>query len=654
MSPADAPVPAPHAAHRRALRHAATWLCSLGLLLALAALLGPAAQAATPGQPPAAAAAGHVDRVEPPHWWVGMAEPRLQLMLHGPGIAAFTPRLPAPGAPGVQLLSSTRGSSANYLFIDLEIAADAKPGPITLELQQGAQRLALRYELRARAPGSAQRESFGPADAILNLVPDRFANGDPANDNRPGFPDPANRASDEHGRHGGDIQGIAQRLDYLRDLGYTAIWPTPLAENRQQRYSYHGYGITDLYRIDERFGSHADYLALVRAARQRGIKMIQDVVLNHIGLGHWWMADLPTPDWITHGGRFVPTQHHRTAVSDPYAAQVDRDDFTRGWFVREMPDLNHRNPLLATYLVQNTIWWIEEAELAGLRIDTYGYSDAAFLAEWSRRVLQEYPRMNIVGEEWSGNPVVVARWLRGSAIPAGGHRSHSASMMDFPLHEALRRALPMRDAQEGAKTLYTALVNDVLYPEPLKMVYFEGNHDVPRIWSVLGQDLALWKMAMVHVATMPRTPQFYYGTELLMDSPTVRDDGATRRGFPGGWAGDAVDAVSGRGLTAQQREAQDFLRRLLTWRRGTPVLHQGRMTHYAPEQGSYVWFRHDGRQRVLVAINLSNANLELDTARFAENMRADETGTDPLSGQRHRLQGKLPLAPRSVRVLQLD
>jgi glycosidase len=598
-----------------------------------------------------AVAADALERIEPPNWWVGMRHAQLQLMLHGERIAEFTPSLEH---PGVRLVSTTRTPNPNYLFIDLQIEPQAAPGTLDLRLRRGATVLHCAYPLLAREPGSAQREGFGPRDAILNLVPDRFANGNPGNDNLPGFAEKAQRADDAAGRHGGDIQGIADHLDYIAGLGYTMIWPTPLVENNQPKYSYHGYAATDLYKIDARFGSNDDYRRLVAQARAKGIGVIQDIVLNHIGSNHWWMKDLPAPDWLTHGGRFQPTAHARTAISDPYASQADRDDFTQGWFTENMPDLNQQNPLLATYLIQNTIWWVEWAGLAGIREDTYGYADTAFLAEWSRRVMQEYPRLNIVGEEWSTNPVVVAHWLRGRTN-ADGHVSHTPSMMDFPLHDTLRRALVADDGMfTGLNELYAAMVNDQLYPEPRRMVLFEGNHDVPRIWSVLGEDLALWKMAMVYVATMPRTPQFYYGTEVLMTSPTQRDDGATRRDLPGGWPGDKVSAFTGEGLSAQQKEAQAFLRRLLNWRKTQPVVHDGRLMHYAPRDGTYVYFRYGGGRKVMVALNKGRAAATLDSARFHEMLAGHAAGTEVFSGQRIDLRRAITLPPRSAMLLELD
>ncbi len=612
-----------------------------GLVLAAATLLSPAAPAADLA----------IERIEPPSWWIGMKDDHLQLLVHGTRIADATPEL---HAAGVRIEAVTRVANPNYLFIDLRIRPDATPGALDLVFRRGDATLHRAFPLQSRAPGSAERRGFGPQDAILNLMPDRFANGNPANDTVPGYPDKLDRRDDGAGRHGGDIAGIVQHLDYIAGLGYTFIWPTPLLENNQPQYSYHGYAITDTYKVDPRFGTNEDYRQMVQAAEARGVGVIQDIVLNHIGSQHWWMHDLPTPDWLGYDNVFVPTEHARTTASDPYASQEDHHNFVSGWFGQHMPDMNQKNPLLATYQIQNTLWWIEYAGLRGVRVDTYGYSDADFLARWSRRVMDEYPHLNLVGEEWSGNPVVVAHWLRG-VKNADGHVSSMPSMMDFPLHGVLRKALVEGDSlHSGLTDLYEALVNDTLYPEPANMVLFEGNHDVPRLYSVLGEDLALWKMAIAYVLTMPRTPQLYYGTEVLMTSPTHRDDGATRQDFPGGWAGDPVNAFTGQGLSPKQREAQAFLRTLLQWRKSQPVLHHGRLTHFWPQHGTYAWVRHDARDAVLVVMNKSTEEARLPMQRFREAVGDRTRGHDVVTGEPLELSSTVTVPARSVRVVQLD
>ncbi len=587
-----------------------------------------------------------IEHLEPSFWWTGMQNQSLQLLVHGPHIAELEPAL---SYPGVRLASVQRVANSNYLFLNLVIADDALPGKFDLLFRRGEQVLTYSYALLAREKGSAQRKGFSSADVVLNLMPDRFANGDPANDSVPQLREKADRRN-PGGRHGGDIEGMRQHLDYLAALGYTALWPTPLLESDQAEYSYHGYATTNHYRIDARYGSNADYQRLVAQAKAQGILMIQDVVLNHIGSGHWWMRDLPTPDWITHGGKFSGTQHHRLAVQDPYAAKADRENFVTGWFEPNMPDLNQRNPLLANYLIQNTIWWIEYAGLNGIRVDTYGYSDAAFLTDWSRAVMAEYPRLNMVGEEWSSNPNVVSHWQRGK-VNFDGYVSHMPGMIDFPVHEALRRALG--DERGSLTSLYEMLALDYLYPEPRKLMLFEGNHDVPRLYSVLNEDESLTRMALVFLLTAPRIPQLYYGTEILMTSPKERDDAAARLDFPGGWAGDKVNAFTGAGLSSAQKSAQAFLTKLMNWRKTQSVIHEGKFLHFAPEDGTYVYFRYNDQKKLMVVLNHSKKATRLATARFAEMLAGANTGIDALSGATVSLKEAIQLPARSATILEL-
>lgn len=563
----------------------------------------------------------------PPNWWVGMHDARLQLMVQGADIGASEPTLD--DTPRAKIVKLTRGDSPNYLFIDLEIAANATPGTLTFRFARKGGEIALRYPLLPRAPGSAQRRGFDNRDVILNLMPDRFANGDPGNDRVAGYVEAADR-NNPGGRHGGDLRGMLDHLDYIAGMGYTMLWPTPLIENAQAEYSYHGYAATDLYRIDPRYGSNADYRDFVASARAKGVGMIQDVVPNHIGNGHAWVKDPPTADWITYGGKFASTHHARTAIADPYAAQIDRDDFTQGWFAPTMPDLNQRQPLLATYLTQNAIWWIEYANLSGLRVDTYGYSDTAFLAEWTRRILAEYPDFSMVGEEWSANASVVARWQNGWVDGKPG----MPNMMDFPLNETLRTAFsePESDYSGGLRRLYELMVNDRLYRTPDALVAFEGNHDMPRLYSVLGENFDSYKAALVYLATVPRIPQLYYGTEVLMTSPTTRDDAAARRDFPGGWAGDRVNAFTGVGLSPRQREAQTWLRTLLNWRKTATAVHSGKFLHFVPRDGVYVYFRDDGAQRLMIVLGRNDAPVALSLDRFAEGLKGAASGRDALTG----------------------
>ena len=590
-----------------------------------------------------------LDRVEPPHWWTGMKTQQLELMLHAPGIAQARPSLTY---PGVKLLGTHVSDNPNYLWIILDITLLARPGVLQIALRDGPHTRTLHYSLQARQKGSADRVGFTSADVVLNLMPDRFANGDPSNDNQAGYEENANRLL-AHGRHGGDIAGIVQHLDHIAAMGYTTLWPTPLIDNNQPAYSYHGYASTDNYRIDPRYGSNDDYRRMVGLARQKGLKVIQDIVPNHIGDRHWWLRDLPASDWLSHHNQYTPTNHARTTVSDPYASSADREAFTSGWFARSMPDMNARNPRVANYLIQNAIWWAEFAGIAGFRVDTYGYSDKAFINEWTRRIRLEYPRLGIVGEEWTDNPAVQSYWARGRT-QADGYRSHLPSVMDFVLQGQLLKALAEPETwNTGFKRLYETLVNDQLVAQPQDLMLFDGNHDTPRLFSVLAEDPALTKMALAYVLTMKRTPQLYYGTEVLMTSPKKHDDfDAFRSDFPGGWPGDVVNAFTGEGLTTAQKDHQQWLRQLLQWRKTQSVIHHGQLMHFVPENGTYVLVRYDDKTRVIVIFNKNNSEMSLSLDRFKEVWPAQAHVINVITQEKRVLEPALQLPARSVTILQ--
>ncbi|HYM85889.1 MAG TPA: alpha-amylase family glycosyl hydrolase, partial [Pseudoxanthomonas sp.] len=475
---------------------------------------------------------------------------------------------------------------------------------------------------------------------------------DPGNDSVASMRESADRAA-PNGRHGGDIAGLSAHLDYIAGMGFTQLWPTPLLENNQPRFSYHGYAITDLYRIDPRFGSNQDYQALSHKAKTKGVGLIMDVVLNHIGSSHWWMQDLPTPDWINHGGKFAPTHHNRTAIQDPHAAPEDRADFVEGWFSPGMPDLNQRNPHLATYLIQNSLWWIEYAGLSGIREDTFGYADTDFLSTWGKAILQEYPGFSMVGEEWSASPATVAHWQRGKVNP-DGHVPYMPSMMDFPVHIALRDALKDSGDAAGWTGLYEMLGNDYLYPDADRLVVFAENHDTTRMLANAKGDVGLFKMAMAYLATVRGTPQFFYGSEVLMEGPRERDDGLIRADMPGGWGNDAKSAFTGAGLSAPERDAQDYLRRLLKWRKRTPVVQHGKLQHFAPRDGVYVYFRHDGKDTVMVALNRNPQSTPLALERFGDFIKPGSRGSDALSGVAIALDQPMTLAAKSTTLVRIE
>ncbi|MFT3755550.1 MAG: glycoside hydrolase family 13 protein [Pseudoxanthomonas sp.] len=591
-----------------------------------------------------------IDHLEPANWWVGMKHDRVELLVHGEGIAATTPRLQR---DGVAIVEVQKVENPNYLFVTVQVAADAQPGTFDIEFVNEGKVVAT-HPWRLDARDTAPPRGFDTKDAIYLITPDRFANADPGNDNVTGLKETANR-SDPNGRHGGDIAGIRQHLDYIAGLGFTQMWITPLLLNDQPEYSYHGYAITDLYRTDPRMGSNDDYRALSREARQRGVGLIMDVVLNHIGSEHWWMKDLPSRDWINNGGKFMPNTHRRTVIQDPHAAPGDRRDFVEGWFVEVMPDLNQRNPHLANYLIQNTLWWIEYAGLSGIREDTFGYADADFLSTWGKTVMDEYPDFAMVGEEWSANPAIVAHWQRGKANP-DGHVAYMTSMFDFPSHIALRDALLRPEGGDGGWVpLYEALANDFLYPDPDRLMVFAENHDTTRLLAQVGGDVGLWKLGMAFLATTRGIPQFYYGSEALIEGPRDRRDGELRADMPGGWAGDAANAFTGKGLTAQQRDAQDYLRKLLNWRKRSPVLHDGKLTHFAPRDGVYAYFRHDGQHKtVFVALNKSPEATSLALDRFTDFIKPGARGRDALSGKTVTLGDSLRIEGKTAVIIELE
>lgn len=591
-------------------------------------------------------------RVEPTFWWTGMKNTQLQLMLHGANVASLKPELIY---PGVVVKEVIKVKNPNYLFINLELK-DAQPGKFDIKLKEGKKTVErYAYELRQREQNSASRQGFNSTDVLYLITPDRFANGDPKNDTVKGMEDKLNRSA-KGGRHGGDIAGLIEHLDYIDDMGFTALWVNPVLENDQPSYSYHGYSTTDFYKVDPRFGSNQEYVELSKQAKQRGVKLVMDMILNHCGSEHWWMNDLPTDDWLNFQGNFKVTNHRREAIQDPHASEYDYRMHTEGWFVETMPDLNQENELMANYLIQNTLWWIEYADLGGIRMDTYSYPDPQFMSEWTRRVMDEYPNFNLVGEEWSLNPAIVSYWQRGKKN-YNGYVSYLPSLMDFPIQNALSESLKDDESNwdTGWLKLYNMLANDFLYPDPDNLVVFPDNHDMDRIFTQLNQDPDLTKLAVAYILTTRGIPQLYYGTEILMHNDEPGDHGIIRTDFPGGWAGDKVNAFTGNGLTQEQQDMQQFTKKLLNWRKNAKAIHEGKLTHYAPYKGVYVYFRENGNNRVMVILNKNKEPYELELEKFSPQLKNISQGTDVVTGKQYKLnQQKLALPPKAPLVLELQ
>jgi glycosidase len=574
------------------------------------------------------------------------------LMMHASGIADA--RVSSSDSRLTRLWQERR-DSPNYLFVHLELSAGAQPGvlELTLERSEGRkQQVSIPLERRAKnAP-----VGFSQADAVLLISPDRFVNGDTQNDSLPGLGDRVDR-KDPNARHGGDIAGMIQSLDYVQSMGFTQIWPTPVLENNAPSFSYHGYAITDFYRVDPRHGSLADYQRLAAEARRRGIGLIKDVVLNHAGIGHWWVKDLPSRDWFNRQGQaFLETSHKKEAVIDPYRSESDLSALVDRWFVESMPDLNQRNPLMAQYLIQNSLWWIETLGLSGIRVDTYSYSDRDFLTQWSARMASEYPKLSIVGEEWHGNPVIVSQWQRGKQNP-DGYRSHISSLMDFPLYDVLPSAFTAKDTQHGPglNQLYGHLVNDLLYPDPSHLMVFGSNHDGDRLFKKLNQDPALVRMALTYLATLRGIPQFYYGVEAHLTNQTPGHHGEIRADLPGGFPGDAASVFTGKGLSAEQRKTQQTLKTLLNWRKTSAAVQRGRLMHYVPDHaaGTYVYFRYlEGHPTVMVVLNKGEAQ-SLALNRFHERVLPGQKAKHVLTGETFTLGAHLKLPARQAMVLEV-
>jgi len=591
-------------------------------------------------------------RVEPMNWWVGMKNTSLQLLVHGESVGGTTVSVQY---PGVRLVKVTKAESPHYLFIDLQVAPSTKPGRFPIVFRKGNNEVArFEYTLAARNREIMQQKGFSSSDVIYLITPDRFANGDPSNDRQEGLRETTVNRLNDYGRHGGDIRGIINNLDYISSMGFTAIWPTPMLENDMAHASYHGYAITDYYKVDPRFGSLDEYKELAVKMKQKGLKLIFDGVVNHTGSQYWWMKDLPFKNWINYADSMQITNHRRTVNQDIYASAADRELMVRGWFVSSMPDLNHDNPFLATFLIQNNIWWIETLGLAGIRQDTYPYSGKKFLEQWTCSIMKEYPQFSIVGEEWSTNPLIAAYWQQGKPNTTG-YSGCMKSTMDFPLQSALVQALTEPESwDKGLVKLYEALANDFAYVRPNDLLVMGDNHDMDRLFTFMKKDPQLMQMALAYLLTVRGIPQLYYGTEVLLEnSAKPGDHGLIRSDFPGGWKDDTLNGFTGAGLSAEQLKIQAYLKKLLNWRKNKKVIHEGKTLHFGPAQGVYVYFRYTASETVMVILNKNNKLTKLETGRFSEILGNRISAKDIITGDRYDIKQALELPAKTALVLEI-
>lgn len=596
-----------------------------------------------------------LERVEPSNWWVGYKETSLQLLVKEENIGKAKVIV---SYSGVSVKGTHQADSPNYLFIDLDIASNAKAGKfdILFEFEDGDEKYHT-YELKERSRNADEFIGFNSSDVVYLITPDRFANGDSSNDSVDGLRQAGIDRANDYARHGGDIKGITDNLDYIEKMGFTSIWSSPLLINDMAEQSYHGYAITNFYQVDPRFGSLEDYVKLADKAREKGIGLIMDQVANHCGLEHWWMKDLPFKDWVNNqdaflNNEFVGTSHRRTVNQDKYASKKDRDAMSQGWFVPSMPDLNQRNPFMARYITQNSVWWIETLGLSGIRQDTYPYPDKQFMSDWAKAIMTEYPQFSIVGEEWSYNPLLIAYWQEG-ANNKDGYASNLRSTMDFAMQSNIVQALNDEESwNQGLVKIYEGLANDFAYASPKDIMVFPDNHDMSRIFTQLKGDVENTKMALGLMLTLPRIPQIYYGTEILMeDFKKPGDHGLIRSDFPGGWQGDAVNAFSGEGLNDQQKGMQDFLRELLNYRKTSLAIHDGETVHFIPENGVYVLFRKKGNETVVTILNKNENAMTLDLEKYEEIGLKNISMKDIISGKPVLWNKKLSLNEKGILIL---
>ena len=608
--------------------------------------------------------APNVTRIDPTNWFADMQDPTLQLMVYGKDIKFADV---STDYPNVKIDSLVRLDSPNYLLIYLNLKG-AKPGEIALTFSnKNGKKTIKKYQLKAREMAGSDRKGFDISDVLYMLMPDRFANGNPKNDIIKGMEDQLCNRNEPSLRHGGDLEGLRQHLDYFTDLGVTALWFTPVLENDRPaddgKYStYHGYATTDYYRVDPRFGTNEEYKALIDECHKKGLKVVMDMIFNHCGDYHPWakgtridengktIKDYPSKDWFNSPNYGLQTSYKLTPVLDPYASKVDMAETVDGWFVSSMPDLNQRNPHVIKYLIQNSIWWIETVGIDGIRMDTYPYANRKAMAEWMKVLNQEYPNFNTVGETWVTEPAYTAAWQKDSKL--SDINSNLKTVMDFALFDRLSQAKNEEtdDWWKGWNRIYNSLCYDYLYTDPSSVMAFIENHDTDRYLGN-GKDTTALKQAYALLLTTKRIPQLYYGTEILMNGTKEKTDGNVRKDFPGGFPGDMVNKFTREGRTKAENAMFDWTSRLLHWRQNNDVIINGSQTQFIPHHGVYVLARQHNGKTGLTILNGKKADNQVDVARYAEVIASHTTATDVLTGATIDLTKNIPLGQRQAMVL---
>lgn len=597
-----------------------------------------------------------IERIEPPFWWANMHQTELQILCYGKDISQYDISL-----SNGKLIHVRKTENPNYLFILMDTKG-VEPGTFQINfLKNGKVIQSKNYELKERSEASRFRKGFDSSDVIYLLMPDRFANGNIQNDSHPDVVEKANRDFDG-GRHGGDIQGIINNLDYLDDLGVTALWSTPLLEDNEPTYSYHTYAQSDYYKIDPRYGTNDDYKLLADEMHKKDMKLIMDYVTNHWGSKHWMIQDLPTKDWINiweDGEKGFQRSNYRMSTQfDKNASDYDAKACMNGWFDTTMPDMNQANLLLLKYMIQNAIWWIEFAGLDGLRVDTYSYNDKESIAKWTKAIMDEYPNFNIVAEVWMHNQAQMAYWQKDSKVGAIDHfNSYCPSVMDFTLHDAIYTMFNEDNMgwNQGMMKAYDNFTNDFLYPDINNILVFAGNHDITRINEYFEGNLAKYKLVMTLVLTTRGIPQLYYADEIgMLGNKEKNGDGDLRKDFPGGWKNDTQNAFTETGRTAKQKEYHSFTKKLLQWRKENSVIHTGKLLQYVPVDNVYVYFRYTDTETVMVIINNSNKEQSIDWSRYKEGLRNAQKGMDIIGGKEIRFNKKQKIDAKTSMIIEIN
>lgn len=590
-----------------------------------------------------------IKKVAPTSWWAGMKNPELQVLLYGDDISSSEVSI---SSKDIYLKEIVRQSNSNYLIIYLDLN-DAKAQKFDIILTKGRKVTKVPYELKERTRKGLDIEGFTSSDVLYLIMPDRFANGNPENDVVPGMLENKVDRNEQYARHGGDFKGISEHLDYISDLGVTAVWLNPTQENDMKDGSYHGYAITDYYQIDRRFGSNEEFIQLVNEAHGKGLKVVMDMIFNHCGSENYLFKDRPQDDWFNFRSNYVQTSFKTASVMDIHASDYEKAIATDGWFTQVMPDLNQRNRHVARYLIQSSIWWIEYAGINGIRQDTHPYADYDFMSTWCKEVLEEYPHFNIVGETWLNSNVLVSYWQKDSKL-AAPKNSNLPTVMDFPLTDLMTKAFDEETTEwsGGLYRLYDYHTQDFVYANPMSLLTFLDNHDTSRFCKNEedSKNITRYKQAITYLLTTRGIPQIYYGTEILMAADKSEGDGYLRRDFPGGWKGDKVNCFTREGRTELQNEAFDYTRKLLNFRKGNEAICKGTMKHFAIRNGIYVYERKYNDSSVVVVMNGTDENQTLNLAPYKEVLPKSET-TDFITGKKVALNDELLLEKRGILLL---